>query len=301
MTQALSALQGSGTAAFQNAEAPVDLQAAAPTLQARLPNPFNHLPVESRARQVRAVLDSKNLAGSFVAHLKDQLRRDGVIRIAVVDDFSAGRTHGTNVEERILANVPGYLRDRVRIVRFNVGGKDRAGRARVLLQAAQAAQNKSVVAVSISGGVQAYGVASIERWVGAPLDRGNVDSAFNATAQRAALTSEERAAWSALGSASQRVPIVTPIWNDGNTTLAALTLAGSNGIVTTIDRGNGSHATEVALTDIRMPAQWGNPNTSQSAPTFIGQALGLLDERSARQAIHIGPRDSGFRNGGLPQ
>lgn len=268
---------------------------------AGLPNPLNHLPVENRLKQVGAVLESKQLAGSFVAHLKDQLHRDGVIRIAVVDDFSAGQTHGTNVEARILANVPGYLKDRVRIVRYNVGGQDRAGRARVLQRAATAAQNKEVVAVSVSGGMQAYGVASIERWVGGPLDRSSVRRAFDATAQRAALLPEERAAWASLARASQRVPVVTPVWNDGNTTLAALTLAGSNGVVTSIDRGHGSEATEVPLADIRMPAQWRNTKTSQSAPTFIGQALGLLNERSARQAIHLPPRDSGFRNGGLPQ
>ena len=104
------------------------------------PNPLNNLPVENRVQQVRGVLDSKNLAGSFVAHLKDQLHRNGVIRIGVVDDFSAGQTHGLNVEARILANVPSYLKDRVRIIRFDMGGQDRAGRARMLQRAAAAAQ-----------------------------------------------------------------------------------------------------------------------------------------------------------------
>lgn len=79
-----------------------------------------------------------------------------------------------------------------------------------------------------------------------------------------------------------------------------MTLARSNGIVTTIDRSPDSKATEVPLADIRMPAQFLNARTSQSAPTFIGQALGMLDESTVRRIIVPMPRDSGFGNDGLP-
>ena len=271
------------------------------TRRAGFPNPFSQIPVENRLPLVQAVLANKQLAGSFIAHLKDQLQRDGTIRIAVVDDFSAGQTHGVNVETRILANVPDHLRDRVRIVRYDMGGKGQAGRAQVLQRVADAAQRKEVVAVSISGGLQAYPVERIERASGQPLSKASAARAFDATARQSGMAGAERAAWAALAQASKRIPVVTPVWNDGNTTLAALMLAGSNGIVTTIDPSQASRATKTPLADVRMPDPWKSGTTSQSAPTFIGQSLGLLDESSARRSIRPVPRDSGYGNGGRPQ
>ena len=274
---------------------------ALPGSLAQLPNPLGNLPVENRLVQVRSVLTHKHLAGSFVAHMKDQLQRTGVIRVAVVDDFSPGQTHGLNVERRILASTPSYLRDRVRIVRYDMGGLSPERKVDMLRTAAQYARDKKFVALSVSGGIEAYGVQSIKNWIGAPLDRTTAARAFEVTAQRAKLGAGERAAWNELGKASSRIPVVTPVWNDGNTTLAALTLARSNGIVTTIDCSPDSKATEVPIADIRMPAQFLNTRTSQSAPTFIGQALGMLDAASARRIIVPTPRDSGYGNGGLPQ
>ncbi len=262
---------------------------------------LNNIPVENRFGQVSGVLSDHNLQGSFTAHVEDQLSRTGKIRIAVVDDFSSGATHGTNVEARIRTNAPSYLRDRIEIVRYDVGGQDRAGVARVLQDAAQDAQNKEVVALSISGGLQAYGVDAIQGWIGQPLNGSSADEAFSATAQRAGLTQGERDAWAEVADASRRIPVVTPVWNDGNTTLAALTAASSNGIVTSIDQSQGSRATEVPLFDIRLPAQAFNDHTSQSAPTFIGQALGVVSRERASQLIVPTPRDSGFGNGGRPQ
>jgi hypothetical protein len=271
---------------------------AAPRLLAAIPNPLNQLPVDNRLPQIRAVLDSKNLSGSYAAHLKEQLRTKGYISVAVVDDFKNG-THGRNVEQRILANVPSYLRDKVRIVRYDVGGLDAKGRAAVITRAANDASNKKFVALSLSGGMDAYNAGGIGRAMGQPLNSASAGRGFEALASKNKMSKEERAAWSAISAASKRIPVVTPVWNDGNTTLGALAAARSNGIVTTIDQHRDSLATQIPLHDIRMPAQPFSNRTSQSAPTFIGQSLGLLKESDTRSPVPT-PRDSGYRNGGLP-
>jgi hypothetical protein len=243
---------------------------------AQFTNPLNSLPVENRLTQVRQTLQQKNLEKSFASHANKQLREQGVIRIGVVDNYGPGETHGLNVEARIRANAPAKLQNKIQIVRYDVAGLDRDGVAKVLSRAAADASKKDLVALNIAGGVQPYSVDSIQQWISAELTSSNAGRAADEVSSRAKLTPAERNAWASLSSASYRIPVVTPVWNDGNTTLAALTLARSNGIVTSIDTSSDSQATEVAIVDVRMPAQVGSKKTSQSAPTFIGQALGLV-------------------------
>lgn len=277
------------------------LQVASADVRQRVIDVVRNVPLENRLPAITGVLKSHNLAGSFKAHLEDQIRTTGKIRIAVMDDFSPGHTHGTNVEARIRSNAPAYLRHRIQIVRYDVGGLNATERGQLMQRMAADASAKRVVAVSVSGGVDAYGVTAIESWIGKPLNRSTAAAAFQATAKRAHLTPQEAAGWAALANASRRIPCVTPVWNNGTTTLAAMGMAASNGIVTTIDKSSDSVATEVPLFDARMPAQWGNGFASQSAPTFIGQALGLLTERRLIDIVSPKPQPSGLGNGGLPQ
>jgi hypothetical protein len=238
----------------------------------------NKFPVENRLAGVRNVLKSKNLAGSFTAHVEHQLRNGGKIYIGVMDTFAKGETHGTNVEARIRANAPEYLRDRIVIVRYNTAGLNREQLGKLMQQMAGDASSKKIVALSVSGGLEAYGVNAIQTWTGKPLNKSTAGQGFEATAQRAKLSATERAGWDALAKASRVVPIATAVWNNGTTTLAAMKLASSNGVVATIDKGG--EATEVPLFDIRMPAQVGNKHSSQSPPTFIGQALGMFSKEA---------------------
>ncbi len=255
------------------------------TKVAGFPNIKNFFPVENRLPAVKAVLAQKNLAGSFAAHIKDQLNKTMRVKIAVVDDFRAGQTHGRVVEARIRANAPSYYQRAIEIVRYDIGGLSPEATAKVIKQAATDASNKKFVAMDIAGGLEPYSVDKIQSWTGAPVSKASAGKAFEAVAQRAKLTPTQRDAWAAVAQASKVIPVVTPVWNDGNTTLAALTLANSNGIVTSIDSGNGSKATEVPLFDIRMPALDGNPHTSQSAPTFLGQAMGVLSRNDVRGKV----------------
>jgi hypothetical protein len=252
----------------------------------------NVIPVENRLAGARKVLQAKSLAGSFAAHIEHQLRNGGRIYIGVMDTFAKGQTHGTNVEARIRANAPEYLRDRIVIVRYDTAGLNREQLANLMKTMAADASSKKLVAVSVSGGLEPYGVKAIQTWTGKPLDKSTAGAGFEAAAQRAKLTPSERAGWDALAKASRSVPVVTPVWNDGNTTLAAMKLAAANGVVTTIDKGGA--ATEVPLFDMRMAAQFKNTHSSQSPPTFIGQALGVLSEQRYDQ---IFPRSGG---GSLP-
>jgi hypothetical protein len=258
---------------------------AGATKVAGFPNLKNFFPVENRLPAVKTVLAQKNLAGSFAAHIKEQLNKTMRVKIAVVDDFRAGQTHGRAVEARIRANAPSYYQRAIEVVRYNVGGLSPEATAKVIKQAATDASNKKFVAMDIAGGLEPYGVDKIQSWTGEPVNKASAGKAFEAVAQRAKLTSTQRDAWAAVARASKVIPVVTPVWNDGNTTLAALTLASSNGIVTSIDAGKGSKATEVPLFDIRMPAMDGNPHTSQSAPTFLGQALGVLNRNDVRGKV----------------
>lgn len=148
--------------------------------------------------QARQVLENHNLQGTFNAHVLKQPEENGRVRIGIIDNFSPGETHGRNVEERLVASLPDYLRNRVDIVRSDY--------------------------------------------------------------------QEIRQDMVGISSVSTAVPVVTPIWNDGNTTPAALW---RNVIVTSIS-GDGTRATQSPLVDIAIAPLPGNQFTSQRAPRVRG-------------------------------
>lgn len=248
-------------------------------------NNEQHLALFGRSREVtdaENVLRNHSLNGSFLAHFERQFA-EGRIRIGVIDDFGPNATHGRNVENRILSQMPENLRGMVEIVRYDVAGLDADGRARVIAQAAQDAKDKDLLALSVSGGINAYPVANIERLIGnRDLTQDTARDAYTALVRNNGTSQAVQNAMRDLNAASYSIPVVTPIWNNDSTTLPALLLGSDagNGIITSIDRpavnpGNYLYrATEIeGLADVRVPASPGNPNTSQSAPYFIGNLL----------------------------
>jgi hypothetical protein len=264
----------------------------------------------SRAvENAESTLQNHGLNGSFVSHFGRQLE-EGKIQIGVIDDFKNG-THGRNVVLRILENMPAELRGKVEIVRYDVGGLNAEQRAEVINRAGQDAKDKKLLALSVSGGINAYPVSTIEQATGQPLSKDTATAGFEALAKINRTSAATLESFESLNAASKAIPVVTPVWNGGNTTMAALLLGGNsgNGIITSIDRPAADiqnrlyNATDIPnLVDVRVPAQPLNPNTSQSAPYFIANMLSYALERYRERNPPVPtPRDSGYGNGGLPQ
>ncbi len=263
-------------------------------------------------RDAEQTLRDHSLNGSFVAHFEQQLQ-SGKIRIGVIDDFGPSTTHGRNVEERILSQIPQQLRDKVEIVRYDVAGLSADDRARVISQAANDAKDKQLLALSVSGGINAYPVGNIERLIGnRDLTQDTAREAYDALIRNNNTSTALQHAMRDLNAASGKIPVVTPVWNNDTTTLPALLLGShsGNGIVTSIDRpavdpgGNLYKATQIpGLVDVTVPGQFPNPNTSQSSPYFIGNLLryGLeqYEERNPRVPTpRPGPRPTPRADGG---
>jgi hypothetical protein len=238
----------------------------------------------ARALQTRANVDAvgrtlakKNLLTNFTTHAQKQLVQDGKIKIAIIDDFSVNTRHSEGVRRRLVANVPGGLRNKIKFIAYDVGGLDKAGIARLIKQAGLDAQQKKFVALSIGDGLKTYDKNEIERRLGAPIDRHNAARAARYIAETYGLTAAELDAWREIGRASYEVLVATPVWNDGKTTLAALHSAFNNGVVTSLNGGGGDATRIPGIVDVYMPKQdLFNQKSSQSAPTFIGQALQVV-------------------------
>jgi hypothetical protein len=175
-------------------------------------------PTGARALQARANVDAarrtlanKNLLGAFTAHARQQLMRDGKIKIAIIDDFSVNPRHSEGVRRRLVANIPGGLRSKIEFIAYDVGGLDRAGIARVIKQAGLDAQQKKFVALSISDGLKTYDKNEIERRLAAPIKRDNAARAAQYIADTYGLTAVELDAWREIGRASYEVIVATPV------------------------------------------------------------------------------------------
>ncbi len=252
------------------------------------------------SQEAEQTLTNHSLRGSFVALFEKQYN-EGKIRVGVIDDFRPGQTHGANVVQRILDQMPDELRSKVEIVRYDVAGLSKDERAKVLLRAADDAQDKRILALSVSGGMNAYPVTTIEKAIGGKdLTKETARAGYDALVKINGLSPTEQESFKQLNLASGKIPVVTPVWNNDTTTMAALLLGSKsgNGIVTSIDKPavnpNGSlyKATEISgLVDVRVPGQFPNPNTSQSAPFFIGNMLGYaLEEYKAKNAPRPNPQ-----------
>lgn len=233
------------------------------------------LPVDSA--DAGSALDRRSLRGSFTSHALSKLEQDGVIRVGIVDDFSSA--HGRGVEDRLRASLPGYIRDHVEIVRYDVSqGSDAAFQA-----AARDARNKDITVLSVSGGLEAVSLSGLEQSLGEPVNQANRGRAFETSLERFQSRSDYqslRANMTAISEASRVIPVVTPIWNDGNTTPAALA---SNTLVTSLS--GSTRATRSSLPDIYIQPLPGNDFTSQSPPRVIGAMFGLLLESQVRDAL----------------
>jgi hypothetical protein len=268
-----------------------------PAVDQRLPVPAQELALglgRSRASQeAEQTLKNHNLHGSFVSHFGLLMQRqDTKIRIGLIDDFSPGKTHGVNVEQRILGTVSESIRHRVEIVRYDVGGKNPEQIAKVIAQAGRDAQEKKMVALSVSGGINAYPVANIEKLIGNnDLTKENARQAYDALVKNNGTSPAMQDAYKQLNLASGKIPVVTPVWNNDTTTMAALLLGSKsgNGMITSIDKpaiNPGGplpslyNATEIpGLVDVRVPGAFPNPNTSQSTPYFIGNMINYALEK----------------------
>ena len=254
-------------------------------------------------------LRNHHLSSSFVAHFSKLLEEKKPIRIGIIDDFK-NSTHGRNVVMRILENMPSELRGKVEIVRYDVGGLNADQRAKVITAAADDAQKKKLVALSVSGGINAYSVSAIEKAIGEPLKKESAQAGYDALVKANQTSIAVTGSFEALNAASKSIPVVTPVWNDGKTTMAALRLGGNsgNGMITSIEKpvldinNKLYNATDISgLVDVRVPARPFNPNSSQSAPSFIADMLSYaLEEHKLRQRQTPDPKPSGYGNGGLP-
>lgn len=219
------------------------------------------------------VLENRGLDQSFLADAKRQLRENGKIKIGIIDNFNVAETsHGENVARRVIASAPEYLRKHIEIVRYDVSG-DKEGSA--FADAAQAARNGGIVALSVSGGVRAVSADGLRK----DLAPEGLDSprAFWLALQRFEKDPERELNMQNLSLAGQRIPVVTPIWNNGFTTEAALL---RNTIVTSIEKKAGSHRTEAPeLVEIEVNPIPGSGHTSQSAPILIGTLLQNISKR----------------------
>ena len=216
------------------------------------------------------VLERRGLSESFLNDVRQQLQTTGKIRIGVIDNFDpAGSGHGENVVRRLLATAPDHLRPHIDIVRYDVS---RGNRSAALEAAAQDGQGGGLVALSISGGFRTIGVESLREELGA--DGLNSPRAFWAANQRSRNNpdyEQQTLELQRLSLLGQRIPVVTPVLNDGNTSLEALA---PGTIVTSIERRPGTRRTEAPeLVEHEVKPIPGGHQTSQSAPIFIGTLL----------------------------
>jgi hypothetical protein len=214
---------------------------------------------------VHAVIGRHSLLGSFKRHVESQLSQSGVVFVGVIDRFSTG-THGQNVKRRLEASVTGRIRGKVSVIRYNIDARGLGAMQNAIAHA----KSKQIVALSVSGGLEGYGLQQLMREIGTNfLSRANRGKALGLLLKIYQKTRPDYAAvMRGLSEASYRIPVVTPIWNNGQTTAAAL---GANTIVTSIRGGVATDAP--GLVDIYMNNVPGNNHTSISAPMFIGQSL----------------------------
>lgn len=224
------------------------------------------------------VLEAHNLRGSFTSQVLSQLERDGKVRVGIIDDFSTD--HARAIEARLRGSLPDYIRDRVEIVRFDTSG----GRHQAFQNAIDAANNKTIAALSVSGGLETVNLNGLERSLGVTeINASNRARALDVALRRFENRSDYddlREDMIGLSMASSRIPIVTPGWNDGNITPATL---GRNTIVTSLT-GTDNHATQSGLIDMRIEALSTSGYTSQTPPRVIGAMFGLVSEDQVRRA-----------------
>jgi len=240
------------------------------------------LPRSQDAAAAMRVLENRGLAESFLNDVRRQLEQSGKIRIGIIDGFKAEEaSHGETVARRLIASAPEYLRDRIEIIRYDVSG-GREGSA--FANAAQAARNGDIVALSVSGGLRPISVDGLRR----DLAPAGLDSpqAFWLALQRFKDEpdyAERELNMQNLSLAGRRIPVVTPVWNEGFTTEAAL-LSGT--IVTSIKKKFGTKRTEAPeLVEIEINPLPGSGHTSQSAPIFIGTLLHGITEREVNSLL----------------
>jgi hypothetical protein len=255
---------------------------------------FGSSSLEKRIDQALKTLEDHNLKGSFLAHVKDQLEKTGEIRIGVIDEFNKpNSTHGKNVMERIRATMPEYMKKYVKIIPFDVTGPNNEIGFK---NAIAAAKNKDIVALSVSGGIDAINIENLETRMGVvDINASNRQKAFWTAIPGLEKISNNNTldqTMMELSLASKRIPVVTPVWNNGYTTLPAILGAGKGGpIVTSIDEkyGNSSRTEAPGMVDFYAPVpaikELRNEFTSQSPPYFIGQILGGLSKQDVEAAV----------------
>lgn len=210
------------------------------------------------------VLEHHHLNRSFQSHCLNQLMHDGHITVGVIDDGNS--THAQNVVQRLRASLPEEMRSQVQVKLYDTShGADQAFR-----EALNDARDKNIVALSVSGGLQPINLQRLTSEIGATrIDAGNRDQAF-ATALKH-FDHHVQQQMQDVKEASRYIPVVTPIWNDGNITPAALA---GNVIVTSL-RGQ-THATPSELPDYFMEPLPGNGFSSQGPPRFIAAMLAAV-------------------------
>lgn len=234
---------------------------------------LNRVPSED----AETLLTNHNLRNSFLSNAEQQLRDNGVIRVGVIDDGSA--SHSANVISRIYASMPENMRSQVEVVLYDTtrgqgqpGYNREEARERAFLEARNDAVNKDIVALSVSGGLEPIGLRNLANRIGAnDLNSGNRNQAFAAALENFSYDPRIQREMLAIREAASAIPVVTPIWNDGNTTPAALA---GNVIVTSL-RGN-TRATQSELPDYYLNPVPGNQFSSQGPPRVIGAMLGLV-------------------------
>lgn len=240
------------------------------------------LPLKQDPVAAMKVLENRGLKDSFLDDAKRQLRETGKIKIGVIDNFNMAETsHGENVARRVTASAPDYLQKHIEIVRYDTsGGKEGSA----FENAAQAARNGDIIALSVSGGVRAVSAEGLRK----DLAPDGLDSprAFWLALQRFKNEpdfKQRELNMQHLSLAGKRIPVVTPVWNNGFTTDAALL---GNTIVTSIEKKSGSKRTEAPeLVEIEVNPIPGSGHTSQSAPIFIGTLLKNISKRDVETIL----------------
>ncbi|GEM_PF-1150651 len=213
------------------------------------------------------LLANHNLKGSFTSQCLHQLQTQGFVRVGVIDDGNS--SHAKNTISRLLASVPDNLAGKVQVVLYDVS----KGKEKAFDDALQDARKKEIVALNVSGGLESLSLRQLAQSVGAEdINSGNRDQAFNQALKH--FDSSTGRQMQDVKEASRIIPVVTPIWNDGNTTPAALA---GNVIVTSL-KGD-TRATRSGLPDYYLEPLPKNQFSSQGPPRVIGAMLGTIGTR----------------------
>jgi len=216
------------------------------------------------------VLEARGLDESFLSDVQRQLETTGRIRIGVIDDFDPdGTGHGENVVRRLLASAPDHLRPYIDVIQFDTS---RGNRAAAMEAAVEDGKNEGLVALSISGGFRPINVDNLRTELGADgLDSPRAFWVANQRSRDNPDYDEQTLELQRLSLLGQRIPVITPVLNDGNTSLEALA---PGTIVTSIEARPGTRRTEAPdLVEHEVTPIPGGHHTSQSAPLFIGALL----------------------------